>query len=180
MKPASPLRLALLIVELFALLAPASRRTTWRQQWRADLWHYDRWLARERTAPAAHVLSLLARASGAPVHAISLRLHDWSPCMLVHDLKFGWRMFVRRPAFTAVAVMILGLGIGANATIFSWVESVLLTPLSGVPAQEGIVVVRGVTTARNNLSMSYPNFVDLRAAKPDGLQDVIWRSASRQ
>jgi len=173
MKPALPLRLALLIVELFALVAPASRRTTWRQQWCADLWHYDRWLARERTAPATRVLSLLARASGAPVHAISLRLHDWSPRMLVHDLKFGWRMFVRRPAFTAVAVIILGLGIGANATIFSWVESVLLTPLSGVPAQEGIVVVRGVTTARNNLSMSYPNFVDLRAAKPDGLQDVM-------
>src|SRR3954464_10925879 len=119
------------------------------------------------------MLRLLARASGALPHAVSLRLLDWSPRMLAHDLKFAWRMFVRRPAFTAVAVLILGLGIGANATIFSWVESVLLTPLSGVPAQEGIVVVRGVSAARNNLSMSYPNFVDLRGGKPDGLQDVM-------
>ena len=88
--------------------------------------------------------------------------------MLVHDLKFGWRMFVRRPAFTAVAVLMLGLGIGANATIFSWIESVVLCPLPGVPAQDGIVVVRGVSGERTNLAVSYPNFLDLRAAKIDG------------
>jgi predicted permease len=173
MRPAAPLRIALLIVDIFALVAPASRRTTWRDQWQAELWHFDRWLARARTPSAVRLFRLLARASGAAVHALSLRLADWSPRMLVHDLKFGWRMFVRRPAFTAVAVLILALGIGANATIFSWVESVLLNPLSGVPAQDGIVVVRGVTSARNTLSMSYPNFVDLRAARPDGLQDVM-------
>ena len=167
------LRAVLLLVALVARLVPGARRSTWRDQWRAELWHYDLWLARERATRAAHLFRLTARASGAIPHAFTLLVLEWSPRMLVHDLKFAWRMFVRRPAFTAVAVVILALGIGANATIFSWVEGVLLNPLSGVPAQDSIVVVRGVTGARNNLSMSYPNFLDLRAAKPDGLQDVM-------
>src|SRR5262245_29226699 len=170
--PALPLRLALVLVQLFSPIVPSSRRSTWRDQWRGELWHFDRWLGREQVSPSAASIRLLARASGALPHAVSLRLLDWSPRMLVHDLRFAWRMFVRRPAFTAVAVLILGLGIGANATIFSWVEGVLLEPLPGVPAQDGLVVVRGVSGSRNNLAMSYPNFVDLRAAKVDGLQDV--------
>jgi hypothetical protein len=48
-------------------------------------------------------------------------------------------MIVRRPAFTFVAVLILGLGIGANATIFSWIETVLIRPLPGVEAQDRLV-----------------------------------------
>ena len=52
-------------------------------------------------------------------------------------------MIVRRPAFTAVAVLILGLGIGANATIFSWVETVLLKPLPGVAEQDRLVACAG-------------------------------------
>ncbi len=50
--------------------------------------------------------------------------------MLANDLRLAWRLIVRRPAFTFVAVLILGLGIGANATIFSWVETILLKPLA--------------------------------------------------
>ena len=63
--------------------------------------------------------------------------------MILHDLKFAWRLFVRRPAFTAVAILILALGIGANATIFSWVETVLLNPLTGVVEQDRLVALRG-------------------------------------
>jgi predicted permease len=92
--------------------------------------------------------------------------------MMTHDLKFAWRMLVRRPAFTLVAVLVLGVGIGANATIFSWVESVLLQPLPRVDASQ-LVALHGKTTSRDDLSFSYPNFTDLRSARPDGLEDVI-------
>src|SRR5205814_10516620 len=114
-----------------------------------------------------------ARATGAVPHAIQLRLLHWSPGMIGQDLKFAWRLFVRRPAFTAVAVLILALGIGANTTIFSWMQKVLFAPLQGVAAQNRILVVNGTTRTRNNLSMSYPNFVDLRAARPDGVADLM-------
>ena len=92
--------------------------------------------------------------------------------MLTHDLKFAWRMLIRRPAFTLVAVLVLGLGIGANATIFSWVESVLLQPVHGVDASP-LIALHGKTATRDDLSFSYLNFKDLRSARPDGLEDLI-------
>jgi len=174
-----PLALALLWVAAWEPLAPASRRRTWRDQWRGDLWHYWAWLERQPRSSAARAAALLARASACVTHALLLRIQEWSLHMILHDLKFAWRMSVRRPAFSAVAVLILGLGIGANATIFSWVEAILLRPLPAVSDQDRLVALRGTAGDRADLAFSYPNFQDLRAARPDGFEDLAVRIVAR-
>jgi len=47
----------------------------------------------------------------------------------LHDLRFGWRMLVRNPGFSAVAVAALAIGIGANVAIFSLANALLLRPM---------------------------------------------------
>ena len=82
---------------------------------------------------------------------------------LVQDVKYGLRMLAKNPAFTAVAVLTLALGIGINSTIFSLVRGMLLAP-PPVLDPEHLVVVSGGRLADGWLlgPVSKADFADWR------------------
>src|SRR5688572_24787710 len=91
---------------------------------------------------------------------------------LVQDLRYAFRQFGRAPAFTAVAVITLALGIGANTALFSLLSAVFLRPLPGVRDAGRLVWVSAVTEpGGRTTNMSYPSYTDLRdrASVFDGL-----------
>src|SRR5258707_10683678 len=51
----------------------------------------------------------------------------------LRDLRHAWRMIFRMPGLSAVVVLSLGVGIGVNTAVFSWIQAVVLRPLPGVP-----------------------------------------------
>src|SRR5215510_11427066 len=85
----------------------------------------------------------------------------------LQDLKYGARLLVKAPAFTTVAALSLALGIGANTTIFTLINAVLLNPL---PVEDPSQLVSMFATDERNanpagvgfLPMSPANFTDFR------------------
>jgi predicted permease len=84
---------------------------------------------------------------------------------LARDLRYAARMLRRTPAFTATALAVLAVGIGANTAVFSVVNAVLLEPLP-YPAPDRIVQVMSVSRVNKSVLVSVPKF-------------NMWRSGDR-
>jgi putative ABC transport system permease protein len=142
-------------------LVPRRLRSDWTREWTSELTHRESQLSSWEAARGTR-WDLLTRSLGAFRDALWLqprRLEE----DLMQDIRYGARMLRRTPGFTAVAVLTLALGIGANTAIFSVVYAVLLKPLPFARSGELVNVFEaqpadGIPAT----GWSFANFQDLR------------------
>src|SRR5579863_1926387 len=77
----------------------------------------------------------------------------------IQDIRFGIRTLAKAPGFTAIAILTLALGIGANSALFSVVNGVLLNPLP-YPEPDQLTAVYATTNTFGHSSIAYLNFLD--------------------
>ena len=82
---------------------------------------------------------------------------------VLQDLRFALRGLRKRPGLTLIAVLSLGLGIGATTTVYTWLNTFVLRPLPAVPDFGRIVAINTRGPGNSNWSISYPNLRDWRA-----------------
>ena len=75
--------------------------------------------------------------------------------MSLSDFRYSLRALQKNPAFAILAILTIALGIGANTSIFTAVNGVLLKSFS-FPEAERLVVVTGVSKSLSDLGVSYP------------------------
>lgn len=112
---------------------------------------------------------------------------------LLKDIRYGFRMSLKRPGLTLVAALMLALGIGATTAIFSGVNAFVLRPLP-VPEPERVIRIAELAGGNDNYSLSYPNYKDYNeqnnvfegiaamdmaqaALSQENQSDVIWGEA---
>ena len=123
-----------------SLMVPAGERDRWRNEWHADLDDVE--------ASGASIGELIGMALGIAGAAATFRFEGATMDGWTKEVILAVRGLLRRPGFTAVAVVTLGLGIGANSAIFSVVNGVILEPLR-YPESEELVIMTSAFPSMN-------------------------------
>src|SRR5213082_1062666 len=81
---------------------------------------------------------------------------------LLQDFRFGFRQLLKKPGFAALAIVSMALGIGANTSIFSLIDTVLLRPLAVKEPSQLVELYGTLHNGADFTLQSYPNYKDYR------------------
>ena len=95
---------------------------------------------------------------------------------LARDLRYALRSLLRSPGWTLAAVLTLALGVGANTTVFSWVNAVLLDPIPGTSDPASLRVLYGTSKSGDTVSLAYPVYREI-AGRTDVFSGVVAQRA---
>ena len=123
------------LITFIGVIVPRRFRADWRQEWEAELRYRETLLADWNQLNRRTKLDLLWHSAGALMDALWLQPRRWEDEM-IQDLRFGIRMLLKNKSFTAVAVLSLALGVGANTAIFQLLDAVRLRTLPVNAPQE--------------------------------------------
>jgi putative ABC transport system permease protein len=79
------------------------------------------------------------------------------------DLRQAWRMIGRMPGLAAVVIVSLGVGIGVNTAVFSWIQAMVLQPIPGVADAGGVQTIEARAETGSYPGASWREYLDLRA-----------------
>jgi predicted permease len=97
---------------------------------------------------------------------------------LLQDIRYGWRMLLRNPGFSATAVLTLAIGIGASTAIFSVVDTVLLRPLPYQQPDQLVVVTESLPgMSTGEIGVSAAEYQDYRERNRSFSQVAAYESA---
>lgn len=101
---------------------------------------------------------------------------------LLQDIRFGIRTLLKHPRVTLLVVLSIGLGVGINTTVFSWMESVILNPYPAIRNSEELVALNTVETSGvgggGARPIAYPTYKDIRKSSQT-FQDIAVHATAR-
>ncbi len=129
------------LIEVASRLVPRRRRGEWRREWEAETAYAWERLLRRGSPSAWGRFRLWVRVLCCWIDAFVEMKEDLRMTGFLDDLRYALRGLAHRPAFTAVAVLTLALGIGANTAVFTLVDGVMLRALP-FPEPERLLSLR--------------------------------------
>src|SRR5262249_16079110 len=151
-------RFRLWLIRVIGVIVPRRLRADWRQEWEAELQYRETLITQWGKLDRSAKLALLWHSLGAGADALWMQPRRMEGEMF-QELRFWARMLLKQKGFTAVAVLSLAVGVGANTAIFSLADALLFRALPGTHNDRLFTLVRGDGSGP---SFSYPDYVDYR------------------